>query len=631
MSQSFTVRLAKITGTPSSGYWSQTHTFFPEDEEKKKKRGILLACFAFWGKGEEVEALTTGREILSRLHEEFYGQLEGTAFDCLSQAVTKVYQEFSDWGESLEIVAASVIDNVLCLASQGGGQAWACRKEAFQKVLSGGSQLEKASGFLQADDFLVLATTSFFEIVPWGTLKAALLGFDPQEAVDALAPLVTSSQSPKVAAIFGKVEKEVDEELVFQKPLLQEEKPILPSESKQEIKKRNFSRLLTKFKLPWPGKIRLRSEQLSPVLERRKKVTFTVAIILIALLGVSLFFGVKKASLGQKKERYEKVYQEISSLVEEAEALVSLNPLSSRDQLLVASEKMAGLESLAIEKEKTTALKNRLEEVLRLVIKEKKVEPTVFFDLGLITAEAKGERFVLSQESLIVLDEAKNRLFNIDIEKKSGEVLAGGEKFEGTKFLTVYDGTVFTWSSQGIIRVSKGQENARTVVEKDTDWGEIGGLVSYAGNLYLLDKKKSKIWRYGAGEEGFSGKQNWFGEGINPDLSQSVSLTIDGSIWILLENGKILKFTRGAIDSFAVKNFEDGLSKPEVLWTDFETEKLYILEREKERVVVLGKNGEFTFQYRWEGLRETTDIAVSEKTGKLFILRGEKIYEVGLE
>lgn len=628
MSQSFTVRLAKITGTPSSGYWSQTHTFFPEDEEKKKKRGILLACFAFWGKGEEVEALTTGREILSRLHEEFYGQLEGKAFDCLSQAVEKVYREFSDWGESLEIVASSIIDNVLYLAAQEGGQAWVCRKGAFQKVLSGGSRLEKASGFLQADDFLVLATTSFFEIVPLGVLKAALSGSDPQEAVDALAPLVRSNEAPKVAAIFGRIEKEPDEEPEI---FIPQEEPILSSESRQEIKKRNFGRLLAKFKLPWPGKIRLRSEQFSPVVEKRKKVTFTVAMILIALLGVSLFFGVKKASLSQKKERYEVVYQEISALVEEAEALVSLNPLSSRDQLLVASEKMVSLESLAIEKEKTAALKNRLEEVLRLVIKEKKVEPTVFFDLGLITAEAKGERFVLSGESLIVLDEAKNRLFNIDVKKKSGEVLAGGEKLEGVKFLTAYGGAVFVWTSQGILQVTKGQETARIVIEKDTDWGEIGGLVSYAGNLYLLDKKQSKIWRYGAGEEGFAGKQNWFGEGITPDLSQSVSLAIDGSIWILLENGKILKFTRGAIDSFAVKNFEDGLSKPGVLWTDFETEKLYILENEKARVVVLGKNGEFSFQYLWEGLKEAADIAVSEKMGKIFILRGEKIYEVELE
>jgi len=636
MSQNLTVRLAKITGTPSKSCWSQTHTFFPEDSQKQKKRGILLACFSFSGAQQGVEAVAAGREILSRLHEEFYGELEQDSFSKLSSAVDKVCQEFSRDGQNLEIVAACLLGEVLYLAAKGGGQAWVRREGAFQKVLQGEAVLGSASGFLKPDDLLILGTASFFEIVPQGVLKASLESGDLQEAVEALAPLIGGQDdSSKITAIIGKVEEEERVEEVVEEAQLPEAPETPETEGKKiPFDKKAFSLLtgfLSKISRFFPEKIYLRPKSTSFEEQKKKRMAFSLALILIILLGVSLYFGTRKGALRRKQGEYEAAYQETLTLFEEGQALVGLNPSASRQQLFAAKDKLTELESLEIEKEKTDDLKKRIEEALAQVVKEKKIgEAEVFFDLGLIAAEARGERLCLGGEFLLVLDKDKNRLFAVEVGKKSGKILAGGEDLAGAKLITSYGGLAYVLTDKGIFQIGLEGEEKKVVIKKQEVWEEIGAFSSYAGNLYLLDKK-GKVWRYPRTEEGFGTGKNWFGEGISPDLSGVVSMAIDGSIWVLRQDGKILKFTLGALDAFGIAGLEKPLDKPSVLYTDSESENLYVLDRGNGRVVVLAKSGEYQFQYQWEGAREAQDMAVSEEKGKIFILKQEKIYEINLE
>jgi len=634
MSLKLTVHLARIAGTPSKTSWSQAHTFSPEEKEKREKRGTLIACLCFSGQGEGVEAVVAGREILARLHEEFYGQLEDDAFSRLSLAVDKVYKEFSQKEEDLEIVAACILGDVLYLSSKGGGQAWVKRGGFCQKVLVGGKDLERASGFLKENDILLLATSFFFKAIPPRDLKAALETESPQEAVDSLATLVGSQEdSSKTVAVIGKItkeEREIPEELDTNRKIDRNEKDrgrlIGDFPKKLEFLK-SFSQEIRKV---FKENIYLRQRKSASEERKKKRVIFTVAIFLIILLGISLFFGLKKRSLKNVQEEYSALYQEATRLFEEGEALVSLNPSLSRQQLLASQEKISQLEEFQIEKEKTLELKRKIEEKLKLVTKEKEIkEADVFFDLGLLVAEADGRQLSGRGDSLVVLDKNKNRLLAIDIEKKSGEILAGGENLDEASFLTIYDNSVFVLANKGIFKVSKeGKESL--VVERDEAWGEIKAFSSFAGNLYLLDKS-DKIWRYSQKDKGYGSGQNWFKQGVSPDLEKAVSMAIDGSIWVLTQEGKILKFTQGVLDAFGIAGLEKPFVEPTALYTSDETENLYVLDRKEKKIVVLAKSGEYQFQYLWEGLGKAQDIFVSEEKGKVFVLEKDKIYEIGLE
>ena len=160
--QNFSVQAAKIVGTPSQKTWSQVHTFFPEDSLKKEKRGILLAVLSFAGIGEGIEALSVGREILLRLHEEYYGQTEVPVLEQLRKAVGRVCQEFAQEEQKLEICAGVLLGDVLYLAISGGGQVWLKRQDALGRVLEGNGEVVDGSGLLEEGDVLVLGTSSFF-------------------------------------------------------------------------------------------------------------------------------------------------------------------------------------------------------------------------------------------------------------------------------------------------------------------------------------------------------------------------------------------------------------------------------------------------------------------------------------
>lgn len=630
MSQNLTVRLARITGTPDKTHWSQTHTFFPEEDEKQKKRGVLLASLSFSGPEDGVEMVAMGREILSRLQEEFYGQLDDSTFERLAMAVEKVCQEFSQDEQKLEIVAGSLLGEVLSLASRGGGQVWIKREGVFQKVLEGSQDIERASGFLKAGDLIILGTAFFFEGLTQGVLKAALETDDPQEAVETLAPLVGGKEgSSKIAAVIGRVEKE---EVVEEVGPAEEEE--LPPQEKIPLKRKfsdSFSQGFSKVKKLFPQRVYLRTPETSLEEQKKKRVVFTIAVLLIILLGISLFFGTKKRASKERKEEYERLYQEVILLLENGQGLVELNPTLARQQLSQAQEKISELERLAIEEEKTGSLRAQVEGALRLVVKEKEIgEAAVFFDLGILASEAKGDRLSLSGGYLFVLDKEKNRLFAIETTKKSGKILAGGEDLAGAYLVASYADLGYVLTSEGIYQVGVEGKKGKIVVEKDEAWGEIKALASYAGNLYLLDKT-GKIWRYQRTDEGFGSSKNWFSEDVSPDFSKACCLAIDGSIWVLSQEGKILKFTLGALDVFGMAGLEKGFENPTTLYTDSEIDNLYILDKGNGRVVVLAKSGEYQFQYLWEGARQAQDMVVSEEEGKIFILAGEKVYEIGLE
>ena len=59
---------AKLVGNPNDSGWAQVHDFKPEEPEKLLKRGHLVAVVKTGKFAEGVEVVTSGREILSRLH-----------------------------------------------------------------------------------------------------------------------------------------------------------------------------------------------------------------------------------------------------------------------------------------------------------------------------------------------------------------------------------------------------------------------------------------------------------------------------------------------------------------------------------------------------------------------------------
>ncbi|MDO8551424.1 MAG: hypothetical protein Q7S03_01980 [bacterium] len=632
--QNLSVKTAKIVGTPNHKSWSQAYSFSPEDEKKKKVRGILLAVLSLSTENEDAEMAVFGREALQRLHEKYYGQPEGSPMAGLTKAVESACREFAEVKVGLEITAVALVENVFYLATFSEGQVWIKRGAKISRVLCGKKkEAQSASGYTQKDDLVVLGTATFFNLLGDGVLRAALEGNGPQEAVELLTPLIHSQEkNSEAASLVGQVEEQEEE-------VAAENDEVLTGEMEKSAQKgdvlerpRQFflKSLLRLPKLRFPlGRLTLNREEKN----KRKQTFFIVALILVVLLGISLHFGPQKRKSEQNQTQFDQIYQTVESLFEEGEALSSVNPAQSREVLLEAKVKYGELEALGVEEEKTAQIRDKIEAVLSMVFKEYRLdEVPVYLDLTLLTQDGRGDRLSLSGSFLVVLDRQKNRVWSVDISRKSTQALAGGDTFSAAKLIALYSNLAYVLDEKGLKQIRINNKKIDSVkIKEDNGWGEVMDIKVFLGNLYLLAPSQRQIWRYVATSEGFGSRQNWFNQNISPDVSQAVSMAVDGSVWLLDKDGRILKYTQGVPVSFSLSGLSKELVSPTIIYTDEKTQSVYLLDKGNRRIVLMDKSGQYQAEYVWEGLSETTDMAVSEEARKIFVLNASKIYQIDLK
>jgi hypothetical protein len=624
--KSYAFRTAKIVGTATTNGWSQIHTFTPEEIEKKEKRGTLLAVIMFSKKESEVEALNFGREIISRLHEEYYGDESGPILPHLTAVLKKINEEFGI-EEKLEVVSGVITNDVLYLAILGGGKILMKRGESLEVILASQvGQIESASGYLQDGDWLVFGTSDFYAALPEGVLRASLENETVETAAENIIPMVCNKGDDSlVAGLLLKITGEVETETA----VVEEETLMMAPEPLPEKKTRfNFSPILRKISALFPQKVEIQADYREE--SRRRKVVFTVAIGLIILLSISIFFGKEKRQTQEKSTRFAVLEQEITKDIEESKSILALNPLEAKDLLFKAQEKFKELESLGIEKEKTASLNQLITETLPLVIKEHQIDnPDTFFDLALLRQEGQGEALAIVGSQMVVMDTNESLVFSVNLDKKSGEILAGNDIIPSAKLVTNYTDLVFVLNENGITRINLKSKKSEIIVKSDVLPDKVLAMKAFGGNLYLINK--DNIWRITGGETGYSSPKTWLSAGSTKDFSNISSMAIDGAIWVIDESGKIQKFVQGNDAGFGITGLDKNLAKETLVFTDSDAQNLYLLDKGNQRIVVLGKNGLYQSQYLWSGFSDISDFVVSEKLGKIFLLQGSKILSVNIQ
>jgi hypothetical protein len=92
-----------------------------------------------------------------------------------------------------------------------------------------------------------------------------------------------------------------------------------------------------------------------------------------------------------------------------------------------------------------------------------------------------------------------------------------------------------------------------------------------------------------------------------------------------------MRFTQGKENSFYPKGVDPALGSYLVVYTSDEVNNIYVLDSEHKRVVVLDKDGLYMSQYTWENETPFTQLAVSEKHGKILLLGADKVYSLDIK
>jgi len=147
-------------------------------------------------------------------------------------------------------------------------------------------------------------------------------------------------------------------------------------------------------------------------------------------------------------------------------------------------------------------------------------------------------------------------------------------------------------------------------------------MVIFNNNIYLLDSQNSQIIKCA----NLANCQSWLKE--KNDLSNAVSLAIDGSVYVLSQNGEISQYFNGvkkeSIQS-KLRPFSNDFFK---IQASQELQNIYLADKTKKRIAIIDKNGQLIKQYIDQGISNIEDFQVGPDEKTIFILADEKIYKI---
>lgn len=158
---------------------------------------------------------------------------------------------------------------------------------------------------------------------------------------------------------------------------------------------------------------------------------------------------------------------------------------------------------------------------------------------------------------------------------------------------------------------------------------EVRDLAVYQSRFYYLDVRNNQIYRHQRASNAFGPAVPWITDS-NVNIKDGVSLAIDGSIYVLKNNGQVIELTQGKQVDFSLDEIDPKLTSGLKIWTDGTAKYLYVLDPANKRLLQFDKKGQLKNQYTSDQFAELKAFTVSEKDKKAWLLTGTKVFQIDL-
>jgi hypothetical protein len=384
---------------------------------------------------------------------------------------------------------------------------------------------------------------------------------------------------------------------------------------------------------------------------RRSVWPLVIALVIIPLLIAGLVFGMWWLRSPRAEAQFQQTLDGASAVLDEIDAMPDLNAAVQR--LPAAQEFLDKARAMRPDDVRLEALQNRYQELSDRV---QQVEP-LYGVVPIWDFNGEGQnlaRVVVGGDSVYVLDKGRNEVDRLILSSLGDSATPANpstvvKKAQPVDDLVVSDLQDMTWVE------GSGNQRSRLVV-LDTAGGLIGFdstfgasslplggqdkwqqaqlMLGYQGKLYILDPKANQIWRYLPGEKGYEGDpEQYFASGSPTDLTGVQAMAIDGNIWLLFPDGRLLKFLAGEAQPFIPKGPPGTPKSPADLAVPLDGDRLYVADAGTGRILEYSKEGTLNRQFRpREGdiLKDVRSLYLDEAAGALYILTGNRLYKANL-
>jgi len=362
----------------------------------------------------------------------------------------------------------------------------------------------------------------------------------------------------------------------------------------------------------------------------RDKVLLSLILVVIVLVA-GIYLVRNQGHKQQYIEDLEEQLVSVSDKIDEAETKGTYDK-SSAEKLLNDAEDMA-MEVLASGYLRASASqylssieeqRDYLDNVIRVP------EVTMYADLSEKRSTVSALGIIPYDGSLYVYE--YNGLYEIELGEVQDPLTIDDEK-------VVIDGAAFEDQNSILFYTEDGgiiEYDGFVFNFMDAESGFKSGIdvVPYATKVYVLDPIGSQIWKYYRQRASYGSAESYL-LADDVDLSGAVSMSIDGSVWILNSDGTITKLLSGVEEDFNIDRSPlTSFAGATKIHTAYEMSQLYVLDPANSRVLVFNKDAKtgglvYSTQYVFEGLDDIRDIYISQAENRMYLLTGDKVWYYG--
>ena len=491
------------------------------------------------------------------------------------------------------------------------------------------------SGTLTKDSAILFVSDSILDYVSQEKLRKISIDNSPKEAISELKTILKKAPGTKMfgAVICKAVDDEetvpiqkgkdvVKHELRTIKPIAQSLKVETPEKEPEIQHIKNIAHLYQKSGKK-PG-----SRDGKSFMNKKIVLAIVIALIII-VVGVKLIGFLKTDNNRDNSEKNQT--QVAIQTFEENVALIQATFIEAQNDLIVDKKEEAKQSLLQISALVSALPEDAPEHVREKRLLEKKVKTQILLaeGVGLTNATLVAELTGISATDIIrkdddffLIDTLSGDFHHLSVSSPQPiklDVTTAGEIGKISRSIDETGDGIILYHELGTLAELQIQKKTIKALEWNRGWkGAPLASEIYQNKLYVV-APENKIFKYSSSITGFTQETSWLKEGSAVSLDDATDLAIDSTLWVLKQNGEILKFFKGAREPFSF-TISPPLTKPVKLFTDLDLKYLYILDAGTNRIVILEKDGELLTQLTAEEFSHVKDFAVDEGEKKIYVL-----------
>lgn len=367
---------------------------------------------------------------------------------------------------------------------------------------------------------------------------------------------------------------------------------------------------------------------------KRSRYLLLISITAIFLLTIGILILGNSQSSAREKRAFDDGISQISSLRDQAMAASIYNDKQKARSLIAdATTKLNILNARSKEQKSETARwKEELETSTNQFNRVVNIpEPPIVGDLAMVGAGIDGSRLSKVSGTILVFGSDK-RVYQWNLSQKTFSLreVSSGEVGMALAVTTGEKSILFLDSRPGISRFDPVNNLLKVTNLKPTNNEVWKDIVFYGEKLYVLSVKDqdARLLRYAETGNDFGSETSWI-RSKTTSLADAVSMAIDGSIFILKKDGRVIRFLKGGEVGWNQEVAEPDAKEATRIWTDADSPYLYIFEPSAKRLLVFHKEtGVFLNQYRSDAFENLSDFLVDEPMKTIYFLSGAKLFAI---